>query len=69
MAETTKERPTKGGRFRVVTPSGWLVPGMSGADEAALRGRYEKVMGRSFEQLEREGYRIAWFPNPKATKA
>lgn len=43
-------------RYRIFTPSGFMVSGMSNASECELWDRYGRIMGKSREQLEKQGY-------------
>lgn len=65
MIAPLRSKPAK--RWRIRTPEGFFVPGMSvqlssGGESVVsnkpLRRRYALVMGKPWEQLERAGYRV-----------
>lgn len=50
-------------RFRIQTPSGFLVP-MFDLDKAKLIKRYERIRGKSWAELQGEGYSIVRIAKP-----
>lgn len=53
-------------RWRISTPRGWFVPGLTGRTPTDVWRKYCKVMGESVEQLKAKGYLAVQFkPNAR----